>query len=396
MLRAGWTLTRDVSNRAIDALPDQREYLSLGQNLLRGDGLRFVDRRFGDWVYAYRTPGYPLLIAACGGNVRWLRLAQALIDTSTVLAVYLLARRLLPTVSVTPGAPLLAAALVALNPFLIYFSGLILSETLFLALLLWGMLLLTGGEGAGRWLGGGVLLAFSILVRPSAIGLPVLLGIAAAFLNRGARSAYQTRWTLPVGATMLLLTVAILAPWGWRNSRPNVLGRWIWTTTNGGITAYDGFNPDATGGSDQSFLRRMPQLREMGEVARSEYLAEQAQRYVIEHPARSLELAMRKIGRTWSPAPLSEQFSSSRYQWIALLYAIPLDLLALAGLIRGRIPKAAKVYLLLPAIYFTAVHAVSVGSLRYRLPAEPPMAVLAAGILHRGGSAPRRGSHSGN
>jgi hypothetical protein len=38
------------------------------------------------------------------------------------------------------------------------------------------------------------------------------------------------------------------------------------------------------------------------------------------------------------------------------------------------------VFLLIPAIYFTAVHMLSVGSLRYRIPAEPPMAVIAASV----------------
>jgi hypothetical protein len=41
-----------------------------------------------------------------------------------------------------------------------------------------------------------------------------------------------------------------------------------------------------------------------------------------------------------------------------------------------------KIFLMLPAIYLTVVHAMSVGSLRYRMPAEAPMAVLAAaGVL---------------
>jgi hypothetical protein len=34
--------------------------------------------------------------------------------------------------------------------------------------------------------------------------------------------------------------------------------------------------------------------------------------------------------------------------------------------------------LALPAVYFTLVHAVSVGSLRYRVPVEPQLAILAA------------------
>ena len=64
------------------------------------------------------------------------RLAQALLDTSTVLAIYLLARRFREE----RGA-LVAAAIVAVNPFLIYFSGLVLSETLFTAMLAWGLYL---------------------------------------------------------------------------------------------------------------------------------------------------------------------------------------------------------------------------------------------------------------
>jgi hypothetical protein len=46
--------------------------------------------------------------------------------------------------------------------------------------------------------------------------------------------------------------------------------------------------------------------------------------------------------------------------------------------------RSAKVFLLIPAIYFTAVHMASVGSLRYRIPVEPPMAVIAALALAQG------------
>jgi hypothetical protein len=182
---------------------------------------------------------------------------------------------------------------------------------------------------------------------------------------------------------MLLLTLLVLAPWAYRNSR--VIGTWVWTTTNGGITAYDGFHPDATGASDQSFVAAMPQLRAMGEVGRSNYLGEQAKRFVREHPARAAQLAVVKAGRTWSPVPLSAEYGGRKYWVIGLLYSVPLDLLVLVGLWRGRLGRAAKAFLLLPAIYFTIVHALSVGSLRYRVPAEPPLAVIAASALAAGG-----------
>lgn len=426
VLRGGWGLSQPATDVAIDRLPDQREYLQLARNLLAGQGLQFDDPRFIETVYAFRTPGYPAFVALFGANVRLVRLGQAVVDTSTVLAVYLLARALLSPALGRRG-PLAAALVVAVNPFLIYLSGLILSETLFTAMLAWGMLLLVvGGWGARLrlsedvpeldvdtdtprehrpprrglgtilWLAGGLLLAGSALVRPSAIPLPVLLGIAAAFVNRpprrrqnrGRGAAYEAypsanaplyRWPLPVGTTMLLLTVLVLLPWAARNRR--VLGEWVWTTTNEGVTLYDGFNPDATGGSDQSFLRGMPYLRDMGEVGRSQYLNGLARQYIRQNPKRSAGLAVAKAGRTWSPVPLSAEFGGVRNRVIALLYSVPFDLLVLAGLFGRGARPAAKVFVLLPAIYFTAVHMMSVGSLRYRIPVEPPMAVLAAAAL---------------
>jgi hypothetical protein len=60
---------------------------------------------------------------------------------------------------------------------------------------------------------------------------------------------------------------------------------------------------------------------------------------------------------------------------------VPFDLLVLASLIRGRLARTAKAFLLIPAIYFTVVHMASVGSLRYLLPAIPPMGVLAGSLF---------------
>ena len=153
---------------------------------------------------------------------------------------------------------------------------------MFTAMLVWGMALLVNGRRAAWW-GGAITLALSVLVRPSAVFLPVGLGISSMVVNRNRGGPYQSRWLPPVGAVMLILTALVLVPWAYRNSR--VLGKWIWTTTNTGITAYDGFNPHATGASDQSFVKTMPQLRSMPEVERSRYLWDCAMQYITGAPA---------------------------------------------------------------------------------------------------------------
>lgn len=400
-LRLGWGLSRPASDAALAALPDQVEYLALARNLLDGQGLSFVDPRFGDRVHAFRMPGYPLWIAALGASVRGVRAAQAVLDTATVLAVYLLGRRMQDAIGhagprhLTDAPALLAAALAAFNPLLIYFSGLLLSETLVVAMIAWGMLLLAHGFAGPRerppwWLGGGLMLALSALVRPSGALLPIVLGAGALRLRQAARrvarqAARRVDAADPSSArgialatmalTMALLVGLSLAPWALRNFL--ILHRAIWTDTNAGITLYDGYNPAATGASDQRFVYEMPELKRMNELERSAYLASKAQEFIAGHPGRASQLALAKTLRTWSPIPLSEQFGNPLYRLVLLAYAAPLDLLVIVTLLRRQAPGAVKLFLLTPAIYFTLVHALTIGSLRYRLPAEPALAVLA-------------------
>jgi 4-amino-4-deoxy-L-arabinose transferase-like glycosyltransferase len=371
VIRLAWNLSRPADDSGVlRSLPDQREYLALGRSLLDGRGLVFHDERLGVDVRAFRAPGYPAFIAACGGNVRAIRAAQSLLDTSTVLAVYLLARRWLNV-----PRSLVAAGIVALSPFLVYFSALILSETLFIAMLAWGMLLLSRRKTLAN-VAGLFILAMSVLVRPGAIALPAVLACVAALAHRHARRAAI------LTCAAIGLTFLVLLPWAWRNSR--VIGSWVWTSTNSGFTLYDGMNPDARGASDQGFIAAMRQeLRAAGdEVERSRLLARRALEYAKAYPGRALRLTWKKIARTWSPMPLSSEYGrDARLVAIALLYTVPLFVLTAIGLWRAVLPRSAKMYLMLPALYVTVAAAISVGSLRYRLPADVPMAVVAASAL---------------
>ena len=127
-------------------------------------------------------------------------------------------------------------------------------------------------------------------------------------------------------------------------------------------------------------------LRHMGEVERDEYLSQQANNWIAEtwrhEPMRLFRLTAVKIGRTWSPVPLSAEFGSKKlYKIVAAAFSIPLLALSVVGLWAARLSRSARLFLLSPVLYFTMIHAVSVGSLRYRVPVEPLLAVLAAAGL---------------
>jgi hypothetical protein len=193
-----------------------------------------------------------------------------------------------------------------------------------------------------------------------------------------------------MAATMLFITGAVLFPWALRNRLTDGVKSWIWTSSNIGITRYDGFNPDATGASDQRFVQSMPWLADMTEAARSQYLSEKADDWMRRNPLGVAQLSVIKVMRTWSPFPLSDQFASRKmYVFVGLCFSGVLDLLLVVGLTRSQLPRDVKMFLLLPAIYFTVGAVLSVGSIRYRVPAEPVMGIIAASALARW-----RGDHS--
>jgi hypothetical protein len=146
---------------------------------------------------------------------------------------------------------------------------------------------------------------------------------------------------------MLLLTILVLLPWAMRNHR--VVDQWIFTSTNGGITRYDGFNPDATGASDQSFVAAMPQLKFMTETERNDYLAREADHFIRHRPGMSLKLMAAKVGRTWSLRPLSSGFARREYVLIALAYSVPFLTMFVLGWVTSPMPATAKLFLAAPA-----------------------------------------------
>ncbi len=399
----------EADTKSLVSLPDQREYLSLGHNLIAGSGLYFYDARFDAVVFAFRTPGYPLFVAACRADWRLVRFAQCLLDASVVIAVYLTARRWIAD----QRAALFAAGFIALNPFLIYFSALLLSETLFIAMLAWGIALLSR-----RWMiCGAILLALSVLVRPSAIALPTFACAFAGWMNWKFPQAYQlgeiedpspnlspstergVKTKIFHSAIGALATFLVLLPWAYRNHR--VIGEWVWTTSNNGITLYDGFNPRATGGSDQSFASgdgplAMRLKTTNSEMNRSRFLSNLAAMFIRDNPRRVWELTWLKTRRLWSPIPLSNEFGSDwKRVAVAGLYSTLLFGLTLVGLWKTTLPREAKLLLMLPAVYFTVVHAMSVGSLRYRLPADVPMTVVAcSAVVRKSNSSPQTSKSS--
>jgi 4-amino-4-deoxy-L-arabinose transferase-like glycosyltransferase len=386
---------------------DAEGYWELGARIASGEPYELYGTR-----QVERMPGYPLFVAGAIRLTKGLgladeyqyfvaRLLMALVGTGNCALVALLGRE-----AFDARTGNLAGALVAIAPPLVGFSVILLSETLFATALLVSLLSAlrlarnaTHACGLGRLLYWaaltGLSIAGAVYVRPSWL----LAGpcLAAAFAGWMARRQSVASGLL-VAAVIVCVSYAGLLPWAYRNARAT--NHWVFTTLWVGPSLYDGFNPTTTGDSDLSFVDEDRLSDRMSEYEVDQHYRAKAWEFVQEHPARAAWLTVEKMKRFWMPWPNAKQFDGLFLKIAIATYFIPVMLLAGLGWWMGPRNFWGWIVTLGPIFYFSAVHAVFLGSLRYRLPAEYPLCIAAAvGLqqvwkfidrrkLNQGGSSP--------
>ncbi len=349
--------------------PDAEEYLDIARHVVEGKGFVTTDGR----LFA-RGPAYPIFLAAhiavLGDHEVPIRVTQALLGALVVPLTWLLARRV-----ASPAGAFLAALYVALDPFLVYFTGLLLVETIYVLLLgLQVLLLLRLSEGR-RHLDAaalGVVAAVSALLHAGHLASLGLMAIAWPLLLPKAAGA--RRWALL--AVYVVSATATLFPWIVRNGE--LSGRFLPVTAKLGRDLFESIGPGATGGPATEYVA-WPTGLPKGELARDEALKKECLRVLREEPGRVLGLVPSKFARFWNPVPNYEKFRQPLYLVASLGASLPLFALGLVGavvLIRRNL-RTGMAYLLFP-IAICALHLVFVGSLRYRLPLHPLLAAIAA------------------
>ena len=370
-MRGGWGLVRVVraDDPAALEFPDELDYWSLAQSVVDGHAL------IGEHGYrALRMPLYPMFLApfaASAFGTVCAKAAQWFIGAAAAVLAALLATRVAGR-----KAGLLAGLLVAVDPFLVFFASLLLTETLFITALCglwlagWRILRRDGAPALTSWLIVGLLSALCVHLRESALGLVLIWALYLA----AVRGSTRTAW---VGfALTVVIVVAALFPWALRNRL--VTGRWCWLTNRAGISLYDGVGPQAAGRSNLGDIKQMPAVRGLDENAWNRYFLDEAIRSIRSDPGRIVRLAGVKIARTWNPVPNAEDYRSVWVRLISALWTIPVYLVAIVGAVRLRRRPAELVALVLPALFVLGLHSIFVGSVRYRLIAMPMLEVLAA------------------
>lgn len=412
--------------------PDSRRYLLVARNLDAGHGpIESPDVRSGT------DPLYPAVLAAGlrlglakddadgAALMRFGRVVNALFGVISVALLAALTRRLF-------GAwpALVAAAILAVDPILLYFNALVLTETCHVALLLAAFYCLTrtAGREAAVWAAAaGGLLGLAALARSSSLLLPLALlpfaaaGVGAVACRSEAGPSRQLPAAPPRAAVVIFLllgTAAPLLPIVLRNYA--LFDRFVPVRTGSGASLMEALGPWADGGPGMDRIVYPPMPDGADEIERDHVCRTAALDWARSHPIETLRLAWVKFLRTWSITVNAPGYSSPLYTAVGWMTVAPLYILAAMGARRlwqrratppiraatvrersahdpegrdgplvGEMPtstptpaalsdRALLAWLLVVPAYFTLLHMVFVGSVRYRVPAMPFLFVLAA------------------
>ncbi len=363
-------------------------------NLIAGhDYTRFADLHPDSDL----PPLYPFFLAGVylilGRSAITVALVQIVFDVITIAVLYAIGRRI-----AGPSVGLIAAALLAFYPYLL-FQNLTVNDTglfiMLLALGIWAAYHVQTGQN-WRWVAlAGLFFGTAALTKTLVILMLPLL--ALSWLVR-----FKLRGLLPITA-MGLIFVAVITPWIVRNTL--VQKQFTLLSTNDGSNLYQGNNPCVAdlllAGWDAQWSNCLnPEPPGLTEVQSSAWFRDQALAYLSTHVDQIPRLMAAKLITLWSPdimphnvPPFANLANDAVLQYetpafvlarsLHVLYFTPLLILGIAGLYLGWRDHLDIWLIVSVFITITVAYLIYHPSTRYRSPADPFLFVLSAYGLSR-------------
>lgn len=292
---------------------------------------------------------------------------------------------------------LVAAGLMAIYAYFVYYAATLMTETFYIIAILWTLDLAgqlgqastdqtpTKGKSVTskiRWLWLGLALGVTVLLRQVfLLFMPVLFAwLLWRSYRYQARSIVQMMGIL-VGATAVLLS--LILPWTFRNYR--TFGSFVLLNTNAGFAFFWGNHPihgynfisilPADGPSYQELIPS--ELLDLNEAELDRALLKRSLTFIREDPVRYLILSFSRIKDYFKFWPSSESGLTSNVSRV-VSFGLFLPFMAyglIVGLRRSLPSEALILYLFI--VTYTGIHLLSWALIRYRLPIDAVMLVFA-------------------
>ncbi|MBL0730323.1 glycosyltransferase family 39 protein [Piscinibacter sp. HJYY11] len=283
-------------------------------------------------------------------------------------------------------AALWAALLLAVWPTLVTLTTLLLSEQLFVLLVV-GALDAWTAPRLNVWARAviaGLLLGMATLVRPFAVLVPGVYAVAMVLSYGWNRERVREQLLLAVvSGVVLLITVS---PWTWRNYQ--LYGHFVLVSTNGGATLWMGNAP----GTDGLFMQFPEDVKALNDYERDKVLGALAKQYILDDPLAFVQRSFLKLvrlynnescGVLWNMYGITKTFGADAVLWLKrftqLSWAFIFGLFAIGAAMLAY-SRTHRRLLLSPLpllmLFFSTVHAVVVSGERYHLVTMTSVAAL--------------------
>lgn len=373
VLRLAYVATLPPTN-VVTFEADPITYDQIASNIVAGKGFSGASFYYPpgtDVPTSFWDPLYPYFLAAVywsfGHSIPAVRVVQAIIGAVSVAMAWHVGRRL-----AGPAVGLLTAAILAGYPFLLYYTGQLLTETLFIGLILATVAAGIEAMRTGRlawFLGLGLAGGLAAMGRAEAFAFTLAYVPWCAWFapRRDGRT-----WAIAL-AVGWLAAGATLAPWTIRNSVQ--FGRPIITTTKLGYNLYKYYHPQMT--SDQTVrVVPFPEMEELDEPARAALLERLGIAFMREDPSRTARFMVAKFLLLFKLTPSND--ATRGYALVSIMsFGVLLPFMAAGAamvLMRGRLWWPVAGYVAFSVASKTAVFA----GIRLRMQVEPFLVLFAA------------------
>ena len=347
-------------------LPDTYTYLKIGEEIFSGKIIQTPLHMpgYGIWMFLFNfitQNNYGVII----GDI--------VISCLTVYVIYLLSYEIFKKKEIS----IISALIFALYPFSIFYSISALSETLFVFLLLLSILMFYRND----FFYGSLLIILSIYIKPTPdIFAPFLILIFSLVIKK--YSFKKSIFHLCIYYTLYIL---LLSPWWFHNWKK--YDGFVRINLSGGYHLYSGNNiknktGGGIGGIDVDHNWSDEDIKYKGIEFHNKFKKE-AYNFIKENPKEFVNLTMIKFLRFWQIYPYTNEYKGTIYKLISTLsYGI---ILILSILFIFNSKKFLRIISpLLTIIFFTtAIHCITIASIRYRYPIEPILIIFASYTIYK-------------
>lgn len=356
---------------------DGFDYDGLATRLIEGKG--YVNES-GEFT-AFRAPGYPFFLAAIysvlGHQFLAVRIIQCLLDAISIVVIFFIARLIFNRRVAT-----ISAVIFAVYPLFVYTASTFFPTTVFIFLVSVAMFLILNVEEKQTIFKAvllGVVLGLAALTVPTVLAFVPFALVWILFRHRRLSFEYFLTSSL-----VFLCLVLTLSPWLLRNYK--IYHKPFVIATNGGYNFWMGNNQWATASSG-NMIQKPAYLREKLENAQSDTEKEaiyyqDAFEFIRSHPGRFVSLTFKKALNLWRlfPAPGTGYKTKALLSKIvgAMSYGPVLVLVVLGLIFSWREKKKYCLLFILLFFSFTMIYAFFIAKVRFRLPLDVYLIVLAS------------------